>query len=850
MITDNKNFLQSLGVEDDELDEVDEEETDDTVVDDVTPEAEEESDDFTQNLATVISDDVLEELGQKYLRYAKKDADDRSQRYARYAEGLEKTGLSPDSQAAPSIDGGSNLIYPVLSEAAIDFQSSTIAELFPASGPVKISPTLDASLSSLQKARRKMDYLNREITIKTPEFRSELEKLLSQLPLAGNCYRKFWWNSRYKRFDVQFLPVDKVLVPYSARSFYTSSRITIVEDLSVSEIRRRVRSKYYRDVLEVSDEDTSDITFIQKPAEVNDTIEDKSESEPTAGFRTILEIYCDMELEDDKYADESWGTAPYVMTVDSNTGSVLSIYRNWAQEDEGGRKKDHVVEWCLIPWRGAYAIGLTHIAGALAGALSGMIRVMMDNAVLTTAPMGLIGTGRDGINGQNIRLQPGTWSQVEMPYGTNLRDSIMPVPFNPIPQAMFELFGSLDKVTRGLLQTSLDQIGLDNTTVPVGTQMARIEQGLKVYRSIFARMHESLRRELEVICRLYAEHMEPVYAKDAEGNVINKDDEETPVVYLSAEDFEDSADLAPVSDPDVFSETQRVVKSQLADSIVTQLREQDPAAVDMKAYARTKLERMNYPNLQQILPDKVQSSNDNPAVENVKMSSGQMATALPDQDHLNHIKVHLGYLKMVQETPFYKEVLPFMLQHVKQHILMYYTNAILEAVNHVTDEDVSKWNTRDMATANRLSALIASVQPTVEAQLTQQLGEIVAAVGMMQQEVQQMMTPPPKPTPEELLVQAEIKKEQNNVVVKNADMKLKAEKQEQQFLLEQEKLAQKSRDLDIREKQMATAAMIQTYEVEEKTQRNDDDNDTQLMITLMNKGMENEQPGRPTEVIV
>jgi len=795
----------------------------------------EETSEFHNNLAETLPEPFLMETASKYLDFVQKDLQDRAERYERYAEGLKKTGMSSEPVGAPGINGGSDVVYPVLTEAAIDFQSRTISEIFPASGPVKISPSIDATLHSLEKARKKADYLNRQIIHKIPAFKSELEKLLSQLPLAGNCYRKFWWNSRYNRIDVQFLPVDKVVIPFGARSFYDASRMSVIDDLPVGEIRRRIRSGIYRDVIEVSDEDQVSQDYIQRPEQVNDTIEDRNEVEASVGYRTIIEVYADMEIPEDKMAKKEWGTAPYIMTIDATSSEVLAIYRNWAEGDETGRRKDHLVDWALIPWRGAYAVGLTHIAGPLAGYLSGCLRLMLDNAAITTAPMLLTASG-PGMTGQNITLQPGTNANVELPFNAKLSDRVMGVPFNPVPQAMFSVFEILDKVTRGIIQTSLDEIGLDNTTVPVGTQMARIEEGMRVYKSIFARMHESMRREIEIMCRLYSEHMEPVYAKDEEGQYLMDAEGKERKVILDSRDFDESADLAPVTDPDVFSEAQRMVRLKMADDIIQQTHAADPTSVDLKAYAKSKLERMNFPNLAQIFPEKSSQANENPAVENVKMCNGALPTVLPDQDHIAHIATHVRFFSSLgEQSPFKTTAMPFMLEHLKQHVLMYYLHLTLEACNRYTGEDVSKWNTRNMDKANELAQIITQVQPMVEQQFAIEIQPLLVSMGALQMEVQKLMTPPAKPTPEELLAQVEMAKDQNRIKVDNAEIQLKAEKQERDMMMRERELALREQDFEMRSAKVISDLSAKAAETQAKNERNTEDNETQILVTMMNK---------------
>lgn len=699
----------------------------------------EEDPEFEENLAETLDEETLDDLANKYVLFADRDRQDRQTHFERYADGLKKTGLTRDPPSGPALPNGSEIIYPVLTEACIDFQSATMGELYPPQGPVRIDPGINATAYKLRKSTRKAAYLNNKIIREIKEYRSTLEQVLSQVPLSGNAYRKFWWNTRYKRPECEFLPLDHVLLPFNASSFETASRVTLIQNLAITEINRRIRTGFYKkDVIDPSEEDTPLEEWKTEPEEVNNDIEDKISLEGSSshGYRTIFEIYCDLDLPDDPEYDEEWGSAPYILTIDVLDKKVLSLYRNWAKDDKTGTKKHYIVSYGLIPWRGVYNLGLTHIAGPLSGLLSGMLRAMMDNLQYAALPTA-ISASRPGIPGQNVELMPGQIIPMELMGQTKIQDAIMPIPFNPIPPIMLQMFELLDQTTRNLLRTSLSQIGTDTTEVPVGTMQARIEQGLKVYKAIFARLHESQRLELDIICRLYSEHMETVYEKNDEGEIL-KDAKGKKQVSLDADDFKDSSDLQPVADPSVFSETQRLLKWQIADQAVQQY----PQLFDIKTYTQIKFERLGIPNTKEILPDSAPKGNDNPATENVKMAMGSPTNVLPDQDHAAHIAVHLrglGSPIIGDNQLFQANMQPMVLAHVKQHILMMYAKMILEAVNKKLGEDVTEVASVDQQFANKVADTIAEIHPEVEAKLILELGPIVKELEQVQIQVQKVI---------------------------------------------------------------------------------------------------------------
>lgn len=790
-----------------------------------------DSDSFTKNLVGVLPEDILTELGVRYVEYANKDLEDREQHFERYAEGLERTGLTQDPPKGPAFEGGTDIIYPILTEAAIDFQSATIEELFPATGPVRINPSLQASPHKIRLAQKKAEFLNRTIIQDMPEYRSELEKLLSQVPLAGNAYRKFWWDKRYKRVRCDFYPVDRVLLPFNAASFYNASRITLVDELSVSELRQRFRTKLYAEDIEVDDSDQPMDKYRSMAAKVNESIEDKLDSSGASseGYRTVFEVYCDIDLPEDPEFKKEWGYAPYILTLDVETQKPLALYRNWSQDDETGARKNYLSEWGLMPWRGIYSIGLFHIAGPLAGLLSGLLRGMVDNVQITNMPAALA-MYRAGLQGQNIQINAGQITPIELNAVRDIREAIMPVPFNQMSPIVLELFKFLDTSTRGLLQTSLDRIGLDDTTVPVGTQMARIEQGLKVYKAVFARLHESQRRELDIICRLYSDHMETIYCKDDDDKVMT-DAEGKKEVYLEPDDFGISYDLMPASDPSIFSEAQRMARWAIVDQAV----QLHPEIFDVKTYYKIRFERMGIPNVDQFIPDDIPAPNDNPATENVKMAMKQPVVVNPDQDHIAHIAVHvraMGDPVIGDSTLFNMTFQPMAITHIKQHVLMRYMELSLDMVNKKLGGDVTKMNTKNIQVANKIAEALAQVHDKVEETMYKELAPIVQELEKIQTGLSQILQAPPPVDPNQQLVQVQATEVQNKMAVDNANVQLKTAKQEVEAKFKEKELELRDRKLSLDEMVAQMEDQNKKDELALKDKSSSQDNRTQVALQM------------------
>lgn len=758
-------------------------------------------DEFDANLAEHLDAEQLSDLASRYFRLVKLDMDDRNLATERFAESIKNSGLSKQTPG-PAMPGGADVVHPILTESSIDFQSAMIEEIFPPDGPVKVSVSNYAPRPVLNKANAKAEFLNRQLMFHIPEYRAEMEKMLPQIPLAGCGYMKHWWSTRFQRPSCELISRDRVGFPYSATSFYTASRIWLLDNLPGAEFRRRVRNGLYAHV-EAGDDSAipknNNNKFDTEVKDLLDEVEGKESSgaKSEMGIRKIIEIYCDLDLSDDPLYDPKIGAAPYIMTLDRQTQKIVALYRNWAEKDTQFLRKDYLVQFPFIPWMGADAIGLTQIAGPLARVLTAMLRAMLDNMAYAASTTMLQRTN-PGIKGQTIELEPGLLIPIEMPLNQKLSDSLMAVPFNQIPPQMINLYGMLETTVKGILRTSLDEIGTDDSTVPVGTQMQRVEQGLKTFKAVFARFHEAQRRQLDIFCRLYNENLtEDITAKDENGKTM-MDSDGKPVVKLTPEDFANSSDLRPVTDPAVFSETLRMSKWMA----VSQMAQQQPQLFDIDTLFRCQLERWNFPNVAAIMPSKAPAPNDNPVTENVKMLSGQLPTALPDQDHQAHLASHFMFFssKIFGEDPATrKQILPYFLPHVRQHVNFLYADIANTALTKAMGKDMSKINARDPKQADEISKQLAQLQPQILQELMAIIGPFLPELAQLQQELTAMQQPPPPQADPstQLLVNAQLKKDQNDVVVKNAEVQLKSSKQQTdqqhkdgQLLLKAEELRQ------------------------------------------------------------
>jgi len=631
---------------------------------------------FYENLAETFDEDLLLGLANDFLELIEVDREARKERDKQYEDGLRRTGLGKDAPGGATFDGASKVVHPVMAESCVDFAASAARELLPPEGIVKSNIRGEDSDKRTQIADRKANFMNWQLTEQVQEYRDEMEQMLTQLPLGGSQYLKWRYDYEQKRPMTEWVPIDNILLPYATTNFYTSARITEVQDITEDIFKQRIDQGIYRDLdsAYIAEVDIDQETQSQK---ANNKIEGKDmPSKNVDGVRRVYEITCFLRLDEDPETDGR--RAPYILTIDDSTSRVLALYRNWAYGDEKLTKLDWYVEFKFIPWRGAYAIGLPHLIGGLSAALTGALRALLDAAHINNSQTMLkLKGGR--IGGQSDRIEPTQVIEIEGAPGVDdVRKLAMPLPFNQPSSVLMSLLGWLTDAAKGVVTTSEEKINDVNSNAPVGTTQALIEQGAKVFSSIHARLHRSQAKSLEILSRInhwYLEEMD------------NNSGEE-----IEIRDFAINNDIRPVSDPHIFSETQRLAQAQA----ILQLANSAPQLYDLRQAHVRVLKQLKIPNIQEILPNPDGVKESNPALENVSMVMGRMAAAFPDQDHLAHIKVHL----MFALDPNYggspiigAQFAPALLEHIKQHMTLHYLQSMRNHVAEVAGgEDILKLN--------------------------------------------------------------------------------------------------------------------------------------------------------------
>jgi hypothetical protein len=617
----------------------------------------EENPDFYANMADSHPEYELSRLAMRYIDLLKKDKDAREQRDKQYEEGIKRTGMGNDAPGGATFMGASKVVHPAMAEGCVDFAAKAIKEMFPPDGPVRTKVLGKMDDIKQERSERKRDYLNWQITEQIEEFRDEQEQLLTQLPLGGSQYFKLWFDEQKKRPCVEFLPIDRVILPFAATNFYTAQRAAEVHEITEWEFNRRVASGMYRDINLVASTMEPEQTKSQK---ANDKIEGKKWEDNEDGLRKVYHVYTHLELEDDKYSKGEM--APYILMIDELDQEVVGLYRNWEEEDKTMSKLDWIVEFKFIPWRGAYAIGLPHLIGGLSAALTGSLRALLDSAHINNAATMLKLKGAK-MSGQSQQVDVTQIVEIEGAPGVqDIRQIAMPMPFNPPSEVLFKLLGWLDGAAKGVVSTSEEKIADINANAPVGTTQALIEQGAAVFSSIHARLHESQARVLKILCRLNRWHFNEMRKSDVVADL-----------EINREDFQKNTDVIPVSDPHIFSETQRMAQMQA----VLSLADKHPDQFNMNNVLARSLKQMKVPNINELMKDVPAPEQRTSADENAAMLIGQPAYAYMQQDHIAHIQDHLQFSMnpFLGQSPFADpNYLNNLIEHLKQHMTLWYLN--------------------------------------------------------------------------------------------------------------------------------------------------------------------------------
>ena len=733
----------------------------------------EENPDFYENLAETINLFDLEKIGMRYLDLIEKDKEAREKRDKQYEEGLKRTGLGDDAPGGANFFGASKVVHPIMAEACVDFAARAIKEMFPPDGPVRTKILGDVTDEKTETAERKRDYLNWQLTEQMVEFRDEQEQLLTQLPLGGSQFMKIWYDEKKRRPCAEFVPIDNILLPYAAVNFYTAQRVTEQQDITGWEMQQRIDRGLYRDISLIRATAEPEQTAAEK---ANSKIEGKSWDDNEDGLRRVFHIYTWLSIDDDPITNGD--SAPYILMVDELESKVLGLYRNWEEGDESMEKLDWIVEFKFIPWRGAYAVGLPHLIGGLSAALTGALRALLDTAHINNSATMLKLKGAR-ISGASQQIEVTQVTEIESAPGVDdIRKIAMPMPFNPPSQVLFELLGWITTAAKGVVTTAEEKIADAKSTMPVGTTQALIEQGAVVFSSIHARLHESQRRVIGVVARLNRWYLD----EQKRGDMVAE-------LPIKKEDFKRNSDIVPVSDPHIFSETQRVAQMQS----VLQLSTQFPAIFDQRAVVNRMLKQLKIPNVNELIPNASKPAEMNAADENSAMALGRPAFAYPRQDQLAHIQAHLAFAldpALGSNRLIAPKYIPNALEHIKQHMMLWYTSQMSTYVQGDTGVQFGKYE--DSKLVKQIDNAVALASTHLSMDTEEVFKGLLPALEQLGQMMQQFKpAPPPMDGEAQAVLQASMAETQRRAAEDQARLAFDTQK----F---QAEIAQKEKDRQVK----------------------------------------------------
>ena len=723
-------------------------------------EKEEEGPDvFDANLAEFIDESELQGLGEELMGEFTSDQDSRKDWVDAYVKGLKLLGLKVEERSEPW-SGACGVFHPMLTEAVVRFQSEAIVETFPAMGPVKTQIVGAIDKLREEASARVREDMNYRLTEEMVEYRPEHEKMLFSLPLAGSAFKKVYFDPSLGRQVAMFIPAEDMVVPYGASSLETAERVTHVMRKTPNEVRKLQVAGFYRDV------------DLGEPQNVLDDIEkEKERDQGYVGsidnrFR-ILEIHAELDLpgfEDVDDDGEPTGIAvPYVVTIEKGTGTILSIRRNWYEDDTLKLKRNHFVHYVYVPGFGFYGFGFIHLIGGYAKAATSIMRQLVDAGTLVNLPGGLKSRGLR-IKGDDTPIAPGEFRDVDVASGS-IRDNILPLPYKEPSQTLYQLLQMIIQEGRSFASAGDLNVSDMSANAPVGTTLAILERTLKISTAVQARLHYAMRGEFRLLKAIIRDYTPEEYAY-------------TPVDgdrQVKQADY-DMVDIIPVSDPNAATMAQKIVQYQA----VIQLAQQAPQLYDLPLLHRQMIEVLGIKNAAKLVPTEDDQHPTDPVQENQNILMGKPAKAFMEQDHEAHITVHMAAIQdpklqaMMEGNPMAQAIMGAAMAHINEHLGFQYRRDIEKALGvTLPTEEQNK-----------------QMPPEIAAQVAQMSAQ--AAQRLLMQNQQQAAQQQAQQAAQDPVVQMQ----QQELQIKQAELQRKMQKdqadatlKQQQLQVEQERIA-------------------------------------------------------------
>ena len=683
-----------------------------------------EDDEFNANLAEDMDEGELTELCGDLIGEYEDDISARKDWIQTYVDGLELLGMKIEERTEPW-PGACGVYHPLLSEALVKFQAETMMETFPAKGPVKTQIIGKETPEKKDAALRVQDDMNYQLTDVMTEYRPEHERMLWGLGLSGNAFKKVYFDPSLNRQVSIFVPAEDVVVPYGASDLQSSPRVTHVMRKTPNELRKLMVAGFYKDV-ELPD-----------PADTFDEVEKKIAEK--MGFRAstddrykILEMQVDLDLpghEDKDDNGEPTGIAvPYIVTIEKQTQTILSIRRNWRPEDETYQKRQHFVHYGYVPGFGFYYFGLIHLIGAFAKSGTSLIRQLVDAGTLSNLPGGFKTKGMR-VKGDDTPIAPAEFRDVDVTSGT-IKDNIMTLPYKEPSQVLMSLLGTIVEEGRRFASAADLKVSDMSAQSPVGTTLAILERTLKVMSAVQARIHYAMKQEFRLLKEIIRDYTPEEYSYEPEeGSRLAKQADYDQVTVL------------PVSDPNAATMSQKVVQYQA----VMQLAQQAPQLYDLPYLHRQMLDVLGVKNANKLVPTEDDQTPRDPVSENMDMINGKPVKAFIYQDHQAHITVHMAaaqdpqMAKIIGQSPMAQQVSAALAAHVQEHLAFEYRKQIEEAAGVPYPEPNAEMDESTEVHISRLAAAAAQqVLAKNQAQVAQEQAQQMAQDPIIQMQQKEL----------------------------------------------------------------------------------------------------------------
>ena len=625
------------------------------------------TDEHDQNLAEELDENDSARKAQNLLEAFESDKEARSEWEYRYKQGLETLepdgGLSEEEEQRAT-RGLSTVVHPMIAEAATQFNAKAIAELYPSGGPVKTTIIGEPTEELEDQARRVKDYMNYQITQEMPEYFPDLDTMLFQLPLIGHAFKKVFFDTNLGRQCSQFVKAEDFVVAPDSKDLLTSIRYSHIIRMPRNDYNRYVEGGYYLPIKYMGSE-------IDPAGSIGEDIEGVSQGDEAHNETvTLIEMHVyetfdgiDGIVDDEENQDMV--AFPYVVTIDYDSQKIVSVRRNWEQEDEKKLRQNYFISYRFLPGTGFYGFGLFHLIGGLGKAATGSLRALLDSAAFSNMQGGFKLKGR--VTGGDLQVNPGEFADLDATVD-DVNKAIMPLPFKEPSGTLFNLMNAIVQAGQRFASTADLNVGDVNPNAPVGSTVALIEQGSKAFSAIHKRLHYSQGQEFKLIAKSNAKYL-PEQFEFAISGVTTK---------IFSTDFDSTIDIVPVSDPNVFSTAQRIAQAQS----VLQLSQSAPQLYDMYDTHKRMLEALRIPNIGEVLKEPEEAVRIDPVDENMSVMYGKPIRAFPEQDHDAHIAVHMQFIQdpSLGGNPGARNLQPVLIAHIAEHIALLYRQRMQTAI--------------------------------------------------------------------------------------------------------------------------------------------------------------------------